>query len=107
MSAFRSNAYDVPVEPAAVKADFPGFSFDTYRDPPGQVWGDFVHDVDEFVVVAEGEIEIEVSGERMFCTPGALVRIPAGVRHTLRTTKDAGSVWYYGYGEFGDRHGRA
>lgn len=107
MSAFRSNAYDVPVAPAAVKADFPDFSFDTYRDPPYQVWGDFVHDVDEFVVVAEGQIENEVSGERMFCTPGALVRIPAGVRHTLRTSKDAGSVWYYGYGKFGDRHGRA
>jgi cupin 2 domain-containing protein len=107
MSVFRSNAYDTPVSPAEVKADFPDFSFDTYRDPPGQIWADFIHGVDEFVVVAEGRIEIEVAGERMLCMPGALVRISAGARHTLRTSKDAGSVWYYGYGKFGDRHGRA
>ncbi|QDO99447.1 cupin domain-containing protein [Ferrovibrio terrae] len=107
MSAFRLNAYDVPVVPATVQADFPGFSFDTYRDPPGQVWADFIHDIDEFVVVAEGQVEIEVAGERRLCMPGALVSIPAGVRHTLRTSKDAGSVWYYGYGKFGGRHGRA
>jgi len=107
MSAFTPDAYRRPVTPSAVQADFPGFSFDTYRDPPGQVWADFVHDSDEFVVVAEGRVEIEVGGEQALCLPGALVRIPAGVRHTLRTTKDAGSIWYYGYGNFGDSHGRA
>lgn len=107
MSAFRPDAYAVPVAPAAVQADFPGFSFDTYRDPPGQVWADFVHDSDEFVVVAEGRVEIEVGGEQALCLPGALVRIPAGMRHTLRTTRDAGSIWYYGYGTFEDSHGRA
>lgn len=105
MSAFQSNAYGVPVSADAIRADFPGFTFDTYIDPPGQVWADFMHGRDEFVVVAEGHVEIEVGGERSLCKPGDLVRIPAGVRHTLRTTNASGSVWHYGYGTFGSRHG--
>jgi len=104
MSVFQSNAYDVPVSPDAIRADFPDFTFDTYIDPPGQVWADFVHDTDEFVVVATGHVEIEIGLERSLCKPGDLARIPAGVRHTLRTTKEAGSVWHYGYGSFGKSH---
>jgi cupin 2 domain-containing protein len=98
MSAFRHAAYALPVSPAAVQADHPGFTFDTFRDPPGQIWADFVHDTDEFVVVAEGRIVIEVDAVRTECGPGDLVRIPAGARHTLRTSPERGSVWFYGYG---------
>lgn len=101
MSAFRKGAYAVPVQGAAVQADFPGFSFGTFRGPPGQVWADFTHPTDEFVVVAEGEVEITVAAETASCGPGDLVLIPAGARHTLRTPEDAGSVWFYGYGRFG------
>lgn len=102
MSAFRHSAYALPVSPAAIQADHPGFTFDTFRDPPGQIWADFVHDTDEFVVVAEGRIIIEVGAERTECGPGDLVRIPAGARHTLHTAADGGSVWFYGYGRFED-----
>jgi quercetin dioxygenase-like cupin family protein len=102
---FRLRAYPVPVSPEDVKADHPGFTFGVFRDPPGQVWADFVHDEDEFVVVAEGQIEIEVAGEAALCAPGDLVRIPAGSAHSLRTTPSAGSVWLYGYGRFGGADG--
>jgi len=101
MSAFRKGAFGVPVSATRVKKRFPAFSFGTFRDPPGQVWADFVHDTDEFVVVAEGDMEITVNGETARCLPGDLVRIPAGAPHTLRTSRAAGSVWYYGYGRFG------
>jgi uncharacterized cupin superfamily protein len=101
--AFRHGAYPPAVSPDAVRADFPGFTFGPFRDPPGQVWADFVHESDEFVVVAEGAIEITVGGETALCGPGDLVRIPAGAPHTLRTSAAAGSVWFYGYGTFGDR----
>lgn len=100
MSIFCHSAYPLPVSPAKVQADFPGFSFAIFRDPPGQVWADFVHDDDEYVVVAEGRIDIEVDSERAECRPGDLVRIPAGTRHTLRTARDNDSLWYYGYGRF-------
>jgi len=35
-----------------------GYSFRIFKDPPGQVWADFVHKTDELVVLAEGQIEI-------------------------------------------------
>ena len=57
---------------------------------------------DEFVVVTEGRIVVEVGSERVDCRPGDLVRIPAGTRHTLRTAPERGSVWFYGYGRFED-----
>jgi ethanolamine utilization protein EutQ (cupin superfamily) len=103
-ACFRKNAYGTPVSPDAIKADFPGFSFGTFRDPHGQVWRDFVHDTDEFVVVADGTMEIEVAGEKACCGPGDLVRIPAGAGHTLKTVSREGSVWHYGYGHFGGGH---
>ena len=34
-----------------------GYSFGVFKDPPGQVWADFVHRTDELVVLAEGENE--------------------------------------------------
>ncbi len=102
---FRKDTYSTPVSHAAVRADFPDFSFGVFRDPPSQLWADFVHDTDEFVVVAEGEVEIEVAGETALCHSGDLVMIPAGASHTLRTSKSDGSVWLYGYGTFGGEHG--
>lgn len=101
---FQKGAYAPPVSDSAVAADFPDFSFGVFRDPAGQVWADFIHDTDEFVVVAEGEVEIEVAGEVAQCCPGDLVKIPAGASHSLRTSMNGGSVWYYGYGRFGGNH---
>ena len=39
------------------------YSFVIFKDPPGQVWADFVHKTDELVILAEGEIEIEIEGK--------------------------------------------
>ena len=30
-----------------------GYTFGIFKDPPGQVWADFVHKSDELVVLAE------------------------------------------------------
>lgn len=102
MSMFRFAAYSLPVSAATVRSDYPQFSFAIFQDPPGQVWADFVHAVDEFVVIAEGKVTIAVGDECADCLPGDLVRIPAGIYHTLRTSLDSGSTWYYGYGRFED-----
>ena len=40
-----------------------GYSFGVFRDPPGQVCADFVHKCGELVVLAEGEIEVEIEGK--------------------------------------------
>ena len=40
-----------------------GYSFGVFRDPSGQIWADFVHRTDELVLLAEGEIEVEIEGK--------------------------------------------
>jgi quercetin dioxygenase-like cupin family protein len=54
-----------------------GYSFGVFRDPPGQIWADFVHRTDELVVLAEGEIEVEVEGKAERFQIGGMVFIPA------------------------------
>ena len=54
-----------------------GYSFGVFRDPPGQVWADFVHRTDELVVHAEGEIEVEIEGKAERFQIGGMVFIPA------------------------------
>ena len=54
-----------------------GYSFGVFRDPPGQVWADFVHQTDELVVLAEGEIEEEIEGKAERFQIGEMVFIPA------------------------------
>ena len=73
-----------------------GYSFGVFRDPPGQVWADFVHKTDE-VVLAEGVIEIEIEGRSHFLKIGEEQFIPAKALHTVRNTGRTYNVWYYGY----------
>lgn len=101
---FEPAALAVPVDAASVETAWrsEGFSFGVFRDPPGQAWLDFVHGTDEYVLVAEGRLRIEVGTEEAVCTAGDLVSIPKGVVHSLTTISPEGSVWFYGYGHWGD-----
>ena len=74
-----------------------GFGFEYWIDPPGQVWRDFVHDVDEIVMLVEGEIELEFDGRTLRPEVGEEVLIPARARHTVRNTGDACNRWCFGY----------
>ena len=73
--------------------DSRGYSFGIFKDPPGQVWGDFVHRTDELVVLAEGEIE----GKSQQPQIGEEVFIPANAIHTVRNVSKTNNLWYYGY----------
>ena len=86
-------------ELANIRADWArrGFSFEYWIDPPGQVWRDFVHDVDELVVLVEGEIEIEFNGQRVRPRLGQEVTIPAGARHTVSNSGSTSNRWAFGY----------
>ena len=103
----QRNAYSTPVDHAAVRAGWrtEGFSFGVFRDGPGQEWNGFIHDDDEYVTVAEGRLRISVGDETVEAGPGDLVRIPAGVVHSLKTLSSDGSVWLYGYGRWGGDNG--
>ena len=65
--------------------------------PPGKVWADFIQRTDELVVLAEGEIEIEIEGKSEQPPIGEEVFIPANAMHTVRNVGKANNVWYYGY----------
>ena len=101
---FQRAGYPVPLDFEAVEAGWraEGFSFGVFRDPPGQEWNDFVHRSDEYVLVAEGRLEVSVGAETAVVEPGDLVRIPRGVAHSLKTLSEQGSVWLYGYGDWKD-----
>ena len=58
---------------------------------------DFVHRNDELVVLALGEIEIEIEGKSQQPQIGDEVFIPANTIHTVRNIGNTNNVWYYGY----------
>ena len=68
---------------ADIRADWArrGFSFEYWIDPAGQVWRDFVHDVDELLMLIEGEIQVEFQGNVLQPDVGQEVLIPANARH--------------------------
>jgi quercetin dioxygenase-like cupin family protein len=74
-----------------------GYSFGVFKDPPGQVWADFVHRTDELVVLSEGKIEIEIGGNSEQPSIGEEVFIPANALHTVINVGKTNNVWYYGY----------
>ena len=74
-----------------------GYSFGVFKDPPGQVWADFVHRTDELVVLAGGDIEIEIEGKSQPPRIGEEIFIPANSIHTVRNIGKTNNVWYFGY----------
>ena len=88
-----------PSQVDAVKAQWAsrGFSFELWRDPPGRVWADFVHGVDELAMLLEGEIEFTVGGKSSRPAIGQELLIPAGVRHTVVNVGATANVWCFGY----------
>ena len=87
------------MNPDQIKKDWNsgGYSFGVLRDPPGQVWADFVHRTDELVVLAEGEIEVEIEGKVQRAQIGEEVFIPADAVHTVRNVGKVNNIWYDGY----------
>ena len=75
-----------------------GYSFGIFKDPPGQVWLDFVHKTDELVVLAEGKIEIEIEVQSQQPPIGEKGFLPTKAIHTVRNVGKTYNVWYYGYG---------
>lgn len=74
-----------------------GFGCDRFRDPPGQVWEDFVHRQDELLLVVRGRLELEVAGEAHLLEPGDEALILAGARHSVRNRDKGETLWLYGY----------
>jgi mannose-6-phosphate isomerase-like protein (cupin superfamily) len=74
-----------------------GFSGGLWVDPPGQVWEDYRHDVDELFMLIEGEVELEMQGKKIRPKPGEEILIPANVLHSVRNLGRITSRWLYAY----------
>ena len=72
-----------------------GYTFGIFKDPPGQVWANFVHKTDELVVLAEGEIEIEIENKSQRPQIGEEVFILANSLCTIRNLKSIVEFWCY------------
>ncbi len=74
-----------------------GFSCGLWVDPPGQVWEDYTHGVDELVMLVQGDVEFEIDGTVHRLRAGEELLIPARARHTVRNVGRDESRWLYGY----------
>ena len=74
-----------------------GFSCDLWIDPPGQVWADYVHAVDELVMVVQGDVEFEIDAVVHRPALGEELLIPARATHSVRNIGRTESRWLYGY----------
>ncbi len=74
-----------------------GFSCGLWTDPPGQRWENFVHSVDELVIVVDGEVEFEINSQVYHPAPGEELFIPANVLHSVRNIGNTTARWLYGY----------
>jgi quercetin dioxygenase-like cupin family protein len=94
-----ARAANIRVDQSAVARNWGerGFSCGLWVDPAGQVWADYVHDVDELVMVVEGDVEFEIDGEVHRPAAGEELFIPARARHTVRNLGRVESRWLYGY----------
>jgi len=92
MDAARLDAERVRAEWAAR-----GFSCELWVDGPGQRSIDFVHDVDELVMVLEGEIELSFLERTLRPQPGEEVLIPAHAHHDVVNVGGSVARWLFGY----------
>ena len=70
-----------------------------WTDAPGQRWENFKHEVDELVMVLDGEVEFEISGVVSRPRPGEELFIPARANHSVRNIGATTANWLYGYRE--------
>lgn len=65
--------------------------------PPGEVCADYVDEVDELVMVVEGNIEFEIDGKAYRSSPGEEILILAHARHIVPEPGRGESRWLCGY----------
>jgi cupin 2 domain-containing protein len=74
-----------------------GYRGGVWVDPPGQTWENFVHDVDELMMVVSGELELEIGGRKSYPRPGEEIVISARAVHSVRNVGPANARWLYAY----------
>lgn len=73
-----------------------GYRCELWEDRPGHQWADRVHDTDEIFMVVEGDLELEMNGEKLRPQPGEELMIPARTHHTIRNVGETRTRWLRG-----------
>jgi len=76
-----------------------GFSSDLWTDPASQRWENFVHNVDEVVMVVIGTVEFEIGGETHRPDPSRGIVHSCGYLHSVRNIGSSTAPWLYRYRE--------
>jgi len=99
MSYVTKNKFQLPINATTVADDWNkrGFSCDVYHDIPGQQWIDFIHPINELVMVLEGQLSIQVAEQTFVANPGDEVFIPSNTYHSLHNIYQGETKWFYGY----------
>lgn len=89
----------IKMDKSLIRSDWAnrGFSCDLWIDPPDQIWHDFSHEVDELVLLLEGNCQIEMNGRTVRMQGGDELLIPAGTRHTVRNCGEGPARWLHGF----------
>lgn len=61
-----------------------GFGFGVWEDPPGRIWENFTHDVNELFMLVEGEVELIIKDKILFPKVGQEILIPTKAAHTVK-----------------------
>lgn len=85
------------IEKIAQEWELRGYSCDVWEDPKGQCWEDYVHDVDELLMVIKGEVELEIGGKKCHPDINEVVHIPANTIHSVRNIGSETACFLYGY----------
>ena len=87
------------VDTSIIKQDWQtrGYSSEIWTDPPGQVWQDYIHGVDELLMLIDGEIEVHLGGQVLRPAIGEEIFIPANEPHTVINIGSTTNYWLYGY----------
>ena len=82
-----------------IKADWQErrFSCELWTDAPGARWENFVHDVDELVLLLDGEVEFKIADQIFHPKVGEELLISAHTIHSVRNVGHSTSRWLYGY----------
>ena len=78
-----------------------GVTCDLWIDPPNQSCEDFVHPVDELLMLLQGKLELEMQG-RKFCSEVEELFIPAKVSRSVPNVGGTTGLWLYGYKKITD-----
>jgi quercetin dioxygenase-like cupin family protein len=99
MPLISHSQFPAPVDRNAVASDWAarGYSCQTFTDPPGQEWNDFVHRSNEVVTVVEGRLWMRVGADTCEAGPGDEVFIPRNTKHSVKNIHGGRTLWLFGY----------